>query len=323
MASQLETEFDKPIPELNLSSVGPNLFIGHYEGVPFRMEVVVNSLTLGLLFHTRFAQPKSPVPENPPVAAETLLHQLIAEKKADYSADQKQAWFNLFDARELIERGELLHALKEFAASLKSYVDFDDQLCFACKTNKADQPVYHSDALHLICDGCHANLNQRAEKLMKVAPGSLFLSLGISILGAIPAGIIWAVLWIVLIRLLSGVRMPSILWTVCYAAMGAAVALPIGWLLKRIPHRPIRFANAINILGCVAAAVTGEFWMTLYYILQATPETPSLIQIGSIWVALMIEASGLYIIGKLICLGMLCATMLDWAKPKVSLVPNE
>src|SRR6185436_8900595 len=100
------------------------LFIGHFERVPFRMELVSNAQTLGLLFQTRFSKLKQPIPEFPDVPAGGRLQSLIEEKKAEYTADEDRAWFNLFAAHELIECGELLDVLKEFAASLKSYVDF-------------------------------------------------------------------------------------------------------------------------------------------------------------------------------------------------------
>src|SRR5690349_1963954 len=116
-------EIDPIFAELHLDPVGGNFFIGSIDQVPFRMELVANQQTIGLLFQTRFLKVKQPIPEVPAVPADGALAKLIEEKKAEFTADEDRAWFNLFAAHELIPTGELLPVMREFAGAIKEYVD--------------------------------------------------------------------------------------------------------------------------------------------------------------------------------------------------------
>lgn len=319
MATEAELQLDALFPEMNLSPVGPNLFIGHIDRVPFRMEMVLNAETLGLLFHTRFSKPKETVPEHPPVALDGKVAQLIAEKKADYEADQTQAWFNLFAAHELIERNELLPVLKEFAASIKACVDFDQQPCFACKSNIATEPTYHSETIHLICDSCQEAARKKAEKLLKLDPASLMLSLCYALIIAIPASLLWAVTWIMFIKIFEGRRVPHLILVGAFMAIAAAVAFPIAWMLKKIPNRPVRFNRTINIIACLATALVGELLITTYDFYQYNAELQSLGHLLYSTVAITLESGAVYIACKIVGFIILCAITLDAAKPNLAL----
>lgn len=323
MPTQVEQQLDQLFPELNLTPVGPNLFIGHIDRVPFRLEVVLNAHTLGLLFHTRFSKPSATVPEHPPIPPNTALAQLIANKKADYEADQTQAWFNLFDAHELIERNQLLPILKEFAASIKTCVDFDNQPCFDCKTNNATEPAYHSETIHLICATCRDAARKKGEALLKLNLSSLLLSLCYALVIAIPAAFIWAVAWIAFTKIFAGRTVLHIVLVLSFGAIAAAVGFPIAWLLKKIPNRPIRFNRTINIAACLATAFAGELVITLFDFYEARVQPESILHLVVTAIEITLASGATYFICKVVGFIILCAITLDAAKPNLAISPNK
>jgi hypothetical protein len=306
---------DPVFAELNLNSVGSNFFIGHFEDVPFRMELVATEMTIGLLFKIRFTKAKQPIPEFPGVPADGRLQTLIEEKKADYTADQDQTWFNLFAAHELIEAGELIPVLKEFAASLKSYVDFEDQPCFACKQTKATQPIYHSEKLHLICDECHARFNEKA----KIDPANVVFSLLWAVVVSVVGGVIWSLGWMAFDWIFADVRLPTIVFTLAFLALGGAVALPIAWVFKKIPRRGGRLGNVIMVFACVLTAILGEAFLCGYFVYREIHILPDAHQMLVVWRALMAEAGSFYVIGKLMTIGIMCAIIMDNSRSKMSI----
>ena len=312
-------EIDPIFAELNLDPVGKNLFIGHIDRVPFRMEMVATGMTVGLLFVTRFSKVKEPIREFPDVPDGGRLQALIEEKKAEYTAEDGQVWFNLFAAHELIERGELLTLLREFAGSVKSYIDFDDQPCFACKQNKAMQPVFHSEKIHLICDACHERLNQKAAALTKVDSANVIFSLLWAFVVSILGGIIWSLGWMAFEYIFAGRRLPTIVFTIAFLILGALVALPIAWVFKKIPRRGIALSNAITTGACILTAILGEAFLCGYLFFRELHFVPDPAQLFAIWRELMAESGGFYVIGKIITVGVMWAITTESATPKVSL----
>jgi len=318
MSAATENDIRRFFADLNLDSVGPNLFIGHVERVPFRLETVVNEQTIGLLFQTPFSASKKEVPEFPVVREGTLLHQLIAEKKAELSTGNDIVWFNLFAAHELIDDGVLMQTLNEFAAVLKEYFDFDNQVCFACKAATAKQPVFHSEKLHMICDGCFERLNQKAVALTSIDPANVIVATLWAFVAALAGGAIWAIGWLLFDKIFAGRKFFILLIMLAFIAMAIAVAWPISLVFKKIPRRGIRLAKFMTIATCVLTAIVGEIlfsaFVTTRYVGTWNPRI-----LWAVWKLVMIESGNLYLLGKIICLFSLCAFALDWSKPKTNL----
>ena len=318
---QSDDQATKFIAELNLDTVGSNLFIGHIKRVPFKMEMVANNQTIGLLFQVRFLKLRKDIPEFPEIIPGGVLERLVAEKKAEFTADNDRAWFNLFAAHEMINDGTLMATLNEFAASIKEYVDFDDQPCFLCKTAKAAQPVYHSEKLHLLCDPCHETVQQKAKMVESVDPANLFLGLLWASIAAIPAGLIWCVGWIVFDRIFAGAKLYTFIFVAAYCAVGAAVGLPICLIIKKIPRRGVRMGKALTIFGCILSALTGEAFFCAYIFFRATGEIPNFSGILKAWLIVAETANFFYMIGKIVTLVILCVVCLELAPPNTSIEP--
>jgi hypothetical protein len=307
------------LKQLDLDSVGNNRFIGYIDRVPFRLETVATSETLGLLFHTRYSKAKQPIPEFPPAPAGSLLETLLREKKADLSADESQIWFNLFAAHELLDRGELIDVLKQFAAALAPYIDFDDQPCFACKQTKATLPIYHSEKINLLCDACHERVRQVAQNLNRFDTGTVVFSLLWGLVVALVSGLIWCVGWLACIRIFAGLRVPEVVFLIVFLALGAVLALPIAWIFKKIPRRGRRVPNWITILTCIATALVGESFLCDYYFVRAAGRFPHTSELFSTWRLIVAEFGDFYFICKIITFSVLCGFTLEWTKSKVTL----
>jgi hypothetical protein len=315
----MEIHVKEFIEELNLDPVAANTFIGHIDRVPFRMEMVANAQTIGLLFHTRFSNLLQPIPEYPKTPSGGILESVIADKKGDLTADQSQVWFNLFAAQELIESNTIIPALKEFAASIKPYVDFDQQSCFLCKIETETQPIYHSEKLHLICNSCHARLHEKAQQLSRIDPANFILGTLWGGLAAIAGGVIWCVGWIVYNWIFADVRVPMILFTISTVAISVAVAFPMAAVFKRIPRRGVKVANLMTIGACLLAVVFGESFFNTYLVVKALGSIPTLSGIVRVESLLLDELGSFYWILKFVTVIILCGICLTWSAPKIDL----
>lgn len=318
-SAQLPAELQPFSDQLNLDPVGGNFFIGHFDRVPFKLELVSNEQTIGLLFQTRFSKTKEKIPENVPVPPGSALESLIAEKKAEFTADDDRAWFNLFAAHELMERGELIPVLNEFATAMKSYVDYDDQPCFACKQTKANVPVFHSEKLHLICDACHANLNAKAASLTKTDPVHFgFLALW-AFAVAVIGGLIWALGWFVFDLIFIGRTVLRSVLVAALVVLACAVAGPIAVVFRKLPRRTPRLPTSIATFTCILIALFGEAAYTTYVYVRSTGEWPDMTQTLAVWRWMMAESNNIYVIGKVITLGALWFFTREWSTKTISL----
>ena len=310
---------DPNFSELQLDPVGGNYFIGHIDRVPFRMELVSNDHTTGLLFQTRFSKLKQPIPENVPVPSGSQLENLIAEKKAEFTADNDRAWFNLFAAHELLEQNQLIPVLKEFAAALTPYVDFDDQPCFACKQTKATQPIYHSEKLHLICDACQDQIKINAARLAKPDAAHIgYLALwafAVSIIG----GVIWALGWVGFDLIFGGRTISNFIFMLALATLALIVAAPIAFVFKKLPRRTPVLPKTILAFTCLIIFFFGESAYATYYYHKVFALFPNLDQTFRMWRWLMTESDALYVLGKLITLGCIWAFTHAWSTKTISL----
>jgi hypothetical protein len=318
-AKSTTVEIDPIFSELNLDSVGGNFFVGHFDRVPFKLELISNEQTIGLLFQTRFSKTKQPIPENVPVPPGSALESLIAEKKAEFTADDDRAWFNLFAAHELIERGELIAVLKEFTIAMKAYVDYDDQPCFACKQTKATLPIYHSDKLHLVCDACNDQINLKAANLTKTDPvhfGFLLLwAFSVALIG----GLIWALGWFAFDLIFGGRTVTTSMLTLAFIALACIVAGPIALVFKKLPRRSPHLPKLITAFTCILIAVFGEIAYSTYFFVSGTGHWPDLSQTVAVWRWMMAESDPIYGIGKLITLGAIWFFTNAWSTKSISL----
>ena len=295
------------ICELGLIAVKDDWAVGDVEGVPVALNLVATSEATGLLFHVRYPE-KSFADEHPPLPEGSTLAEMVRAKEAEVSLDSKTGWLNIFSPGEDFNTAKLRKVLNEFFDVVKAQgVDLRRRLCLKCTAQPVTRPGFENDRLQLLCEACSAEVEDRFRRETQLSVGNIPLLLIPGAISALVGAIVWAVIWFtvpILLEKFSGGWVPIVLLVSVYVGTGFAVGKIIGFFISRVRNRGTHLAASVAVLLCGAALILGEGLYVAALCLKYIGGIPEPRILAKLWVSLLGEFSGLYIIGKIIAVAM-------------------
>jgi hypothetical protein len=311
------------ISEIGLTPVKDDWVMGDIDGVPIALNVVATTEASGLLFHVRYPE-MTFADEHPPLPEGSALAEMVQAKEADVSLDSKTGWLNIFSPGADFDAARLRQVLNEFFDVLKTQgVDLRRRLCLKCTAQPVARPGFEDDRMQLLCDACRTEAEDRHRRETELAVGNIPLLLVPGVISALLGAIVWAGIWYsypIVLEKLSGGQVPVVILGLIYWGSGVIVGKIVSFFLTRVRNRGTQFAAWMAVLFCGAAAVLGEGLLVAGLCLKYLGGIPALGVIAELWIAIMREFSGLYVVGKLVSVGTALYIAYHDARPKKRII---
>ena len=322
--NEVTDQYGRLVNGLGLQPAEDELFIGKLRGFPIALKFIRGESSALLLFQIRHPLPAK-AQELSDLCYGDELDRLITEKKVEISMEDKLAWFTLVDGAEHLADGSVLRLLNAVLTAFeKAGLGRNSELCHYCQIEQVDTLTCENGRVAQICPAC---LHQRTQPIVAAQTGARALPiLALCPVAALVGAVGWAAIWIaydLLFELLKTnvLHIPRIVAAVVMVIVGGLVGGPVGWVMKRIPHKSKKLYAIVPALLAIIAVVAGE----VLYVTWLVYREMHVIWLGlslKLLTRLWVESDGFFLIMKLLAAGagvFMAVTIARPAKPKMKL----